>query len=130
MRGNTFGKLFTVTTFGESHGAALGVVIDGVPSGLKVNLDNLQYMMNRRAPGRSEYTTSRKETDQAQILSGVFEGKTLGTPISAVVYNQDQKSKDYDHLKTQYRPGHADRTTALKFGHRDHRGAGVQQQPR
>ena len=124
MRGNSFGKLFTITTFGESHGDALGAVIDGVPAGLEFNLDDLQAHMQRRAPGTQDYTTSRSEEDKVQILSGVFENKTLGTPISAIVFNTNQKSSDYNKLKDHYRPGHADKTTLQKFGRRDHRGGG------
>lgn len=124
MRGNSFGKMFSLTSFGESHGAAMGVVLDGVPPGLAVNLDDLRRELARRAPGQSAFTTARKEADEPEILSGVFEGKTLGTPIAVIVRNTDQRSKDYDALKDQHRPGHADRTTELKFGVRDHRGGG------
>lgn len=124
MRGNSFGKMFSLTSFGESHGAALGVVLDGVPPGLAVNLDDLKRELARRAPGQSTFTTARKEADEPEILSGVFDGKTLGTPIAVIVRNTDQRSKDYDTLKDQHRPGHADRTTELKFGVRDHRGGG------
>ena len=124
MRGNKFGKLFSFVTFGESHGEALGVIIDGVPAGLTVSLDDLQKALDKRAPGRVAGTTNRKEPDSANILSGVFEGKTLGTPISVVVHNTNQRSKDYDKIKTDYRPGHADETTMQKYGHRDHRGGG------
>ncbi|MFP5459774.1 MAG: chorismate synthase [Bacteriovoracia bacterium] len=124
MRGNSFGKMFSLTSFGESHGTALGVVLDGVPPGLQVNLDDLKSELARRAPGQSAFTTARKEADEPEILSGVFDGKTLGTPIAVIVRNTDQRSKDYDALKDQHRPGHADRTTELKFGIRDHRGGG------
>lgn len=124
MRGNSFGKMFSLTSFGESHGAALGVVLDGVPPGLAVNLDDLKRELARRAPGQSAFTTARKEADEPEILSGVFEGKTLGTPIAVIVRNTDQRSTDYDALRDQHRPGHADRTTELKFGIRDHRGGG------
>lgn len=124
MRGNNFGKLFSVTTFGESHGPALGVVIDGVPGGLSFNLSDLQKELDRRAPGQVAGTTSRKEPDQAEVLSGVFEDKTLGTPIAVIVRNTNQRSKDYDKIKTEYRPGHADKTTEAKYGIRDHRGGG------
>lgn len=124
MRGNSFGQLFTVTTFGESHGQALGCVIDGMPSNIEISLDDLQAELDRRRPGRLKVSTARNETDQAEILSGVFEQKTLGTPICVVVKNSDQRSKDYDKLKNEYRPGHADRTTQLKYGIRDHRGGG------
>ena len=124
MRGNKFGKLFSFVTFGESHGKALGVIIDGVPAGLSVSLEDLQACLDKRAPGRVAGTTNRKEPDSADILSGVFEGKTLGTPISVVVQNTNQRSGDYDKLKSEYRPGHADETTMQKYGFRDHRGGG------
>ena len=122
MRGNSFGKMFSLTTFGESHGAAMGVVLDGVPAGLIVNEQALHAELLRRAPGQSAFTTARKEPEIPEILSGVFEGKTLGTPISVIVRNTDQRSQDYS--KDDYRPGHADKTTELKFGVRDHRGGG------
>ena len=124
MRGNSFGKMFSLTSFGESHGPAMGVVIDGVPSNLKVDLSELQRELDRRAPGVIAGTTSRAEADTAEILSGVFEGKTLGTPIAVIVKNTNQKSGDYDSLKSIHRPGHADKTTELKYGIRDHRGGG------
>lgn len=124
MRGNQFGKMFSFTTFGESHGAALGVVIDGMPSLVDVDLNKLKELLARRAPGQSAFTTSRVEADEPEILSGVFEGKTLGTPIAVIVRNTNQKSSDYDSLKSQHRPGHADLTTQNKFGIRDHRGGG------
>lgn len=124
MRGSSFGKIFTMTTFGESHGEALGVVIDGIPAGLKVSLSALQVELDRRRPGRLKVSTARDESDQFEILSGVFEDKTLGTPISVIVRNTNQRPKDYDQLKENYRPGHADKTTADKYGHRDHRGGG------
>ncbi|AYF45798.1 chorismate synthase [Halobacteriovorax sp. BALOs_7] len=124
MRGSIFGKMFSMTTFGESHGPALGVVLDGVPSGLDFNLEDLQAMLDKRAPGRSKGVTARKEADKAEILSGVFENKTLGTPIAVIIRNTNQRSKDYDKLKDNYRPGHADRTYDLKYGIRDHRGGG------
>jgi len=124
MSGNTFGKLFTVTTFGESHGPALGCVIDGCPPGLPLEAKDLQHDLNRRKPGQSRYTTQRKEDDEVQILSGVFEGVTTGTPIGLLVHNQDQKSKDYSKIKNIYRPAHADYTYDQKYGIRDYRGGG------
>lgn len=124
MRGNSFGKLFSFTTFGESHGKALGVVIDGMPSGVVINEDDLQTDLDRRAPGKVAGTTSRKEADKANIISGIFEGKTTGAPICVLVENTNQRSQDYDKLKNEHRPGHADRTYELKYGHRDHRGGG------
>ena len=124
MSGNTFGKLFTVTTFGESHGPALGCIIDGCPPGLSLEASDLQWDLNRRKPGQSRYTTQRKEDDEVQILSGVFEGKTTGTPIGLLVQNQDHRSKDYSKIKGLYRPAHADYTYDRKFGTRDSRGGG------
>lgn len=124
MRGNSFGKLFSFVTFGESHGPAFGVVLDGVPSGLKFSLEDLQKELNRRAPGKIEGTTSRTEADQAEVLSGIFEGKTLGTPIAVLVRNTNQRGQDYDKLKNENRPGHADETTMAKYGIRDYRGSG------
>ena len=124
MPGNSFGQMLKITTFGESHGEALGVVIDGMPGNLLVSLDALQAELKRRAPGQHKVHTSRKEEDTAEILSGVFENKTLGTPITVIVRNTNQKSADYDRLKNDYRPGHADRTTTQKYGIRDHRGGG------
>lgn len=124
MRGNSFGKMFSFTSFGESHGAAMGVVIDGMIPGIKVDIAALQAELARRAPGQSAFTTARKEADLAEILSGVFEGKTLGTPIAVIIRNTDQRSADYDKLKSEHRPGHADKTTEEKFGIRDHRGGG------
>lgn len=124
MRGNSFGKMFSIVTFGESHGAAMGVVIDGMPAGLTVDEKALHAELLRRAPGQSAFTTSRAEPEVPEILSGVFEGKTLGTPITVIVRNTNQRSADYDQLKDDYRPGHADKTTIQKFGIRDHRGGG------
>ena len=124
MSGNSFGQMFKVTTFGESHGEALGVVIDGVPGNLQFNLDDLKKELKRRAPGQHKTHTSRQENDEPEILSGIFENKTLGTPISVIVRNINQKSEDYEKLKDQYRPGHADQTTIQKYGLRDHRGGG------
>jgi chorismate synthase len=124
MRGSHFGKLFSMMTFGESHGPAIGVVLDGVPPGLTFSGEDLQKDLDRRAPGKIPGTTSRKEPDKAEVLSGIFEGKTLGSPIAVMVKNQNQRSQDYDKLKDSYRPGHADKTTQIKFGIRDHRGGG------
>ncbi|MDE1461153.1 chorismate synthase [Spartinivicinus poritis] len=124
MSGNTFGKLFTVTTFGESHGPALGCIVDGCPPGLPISEADLQLELDRRKPGTSKFTTQRREPDQVKILSGVFEGKTTGTPIGLVIENTDQRSKDYSNIKDQFRPGHADYTYTQKYGFRDYRGGG------
>jgi chorismate synthase len=124
MAGNTFGEIFKVTTFGESHGKALGGVIDGCPAGLALHAEDIQGELNRRRPGQSRYTTPRDEKDKVELLSGVFQGKTTGTPIGFLVWNSDQKSKDYDHLKDTYRPSHADFVYDRKYGRRDHRGGG------
>lgn len=124
MPGNSIGQVFKVTTFGESHGEALGTVIDGMPAGIAVSLEDLSKELKRRAPGQHAVHTGRKEEDAPEILSGVFEGKTLGTPITVIVRNTNQRSEDYKTLKNEYRPGHADETTMNKFGHRDHRGGG------
>ena len=122
--GSTFGNLFRVTTWGESHGKAIGAVIDGCPAGLELNEDDIRPFMQRRRPGQSEFTTKRNEDDEVEILSGTFEGKTTGTPISLIIYNRDQRSKDYGELKEVYRPGHADFTFDAKYGIRDYRGGG------
>ena len=124
MSGNSFGQMFRITTFGESHGEALGVIIDGMPAGLQVDIEKLKHELKRRAPGQHAVHTSRKEDDLPEILSGVFQNKTLGTPITVIVRNTNQKSEDYDSLKDTYRPGHADKTTMMKYGFRDHRGGG------
>lgn len=124
MSGNTYGKSFTLTTFGESHGAALGCVIDGCPPGLAISKEYIQVFLDQRKPGASKYTTQRKEEDLVEILSGVFEGKTTGTPIGLLIRNKDQKSKDYDDLKDVFRPSHADYAYTQKYGVRDHRGGG------
>jgi chorismate synthase len=124
MRGNSFGKLFSITTFGESHGEALGVIIDGMPAGLKFDLKNLQEELKRRRPGRLKVSTARAEQDEAQILSGIFEGRTLGTPVTVIIKNTNQRSQDYASLKTEHRPGHADKTTEQTDGIRDYRGGG------
>lgn len=124
MSGNTFGKLFSVTTFGESHGAALGCIIDGCPPGLELCEADLQHDLDRRRPGKNKFETQRREPDQVTILSGVFEGKTTGTPIGLLIENRDQRSKDYGNIKDQFRPAHADYTYMQKYGVRDYRGGG------
>ena len=124
MSGNTIGKLFTVTSFGESHGLALGCVVDGCPPGLSLSAADLQNDLDRRKPGTSRFTTQRKEADEVKILSGVFEGKTTGTPIGLLIENTDQRSKDYGKIKDQFRPAHADYTYQQKYGLRDYRGGG------
>ena len=124
MAGSSFGTLFRISTWGESHGKALGVVVDGCPAGLEISEEYIQSFLNRRKPGQNAYSTQRSESDSVQILSGVFEGKTTGTPISMVVFNEDQKSKDYGNLATSYRPGHADYGFDAKYGFRDYRGGG------
>ncbi|HEX9667725.1 MAG TPA: chorismate synthase [Thermodesulfobacteriota bacterium] len=124
MPGNSFGNLFRITTWGESHGSALGVIIDGCPAGLGISEDDIQHELDRRRPGQSRITTQRKEPDKVEILSGVFEGKTLGTPISLMIQNADVISKSYEDIKDTYRPGHADFTYETKYGIRDYRGGG------
>ncbi|MEF3079203.1 chorismate synthase [Winogradskyella poriferorum] len=124
MAGNSFGKLFKLTTFGESHGVAIGGVIDGCPSGIKLDFEAIQNELNRRKPGQSKIVTQRKEPDTVEFLSGVFEGVTTGTPIGFVIKNTNQKSKDYSHIKDVYRPSHADYTYDKKYGVRDYRGGG------
>jgi chorismate synthase len=124
MSGNTFGKLFTVTSFGESHGPALGCVVDGCPPGLRLSEQDLQSDIDRRRPGTSQYTSQRREPDTVRILSGVFEGKTTGTPIGLLVHNEDARSRDYEKIKDRFRPGHADYTYQQKYGFRDYRGGG------
>ena len=121
---NTFGTLFRLTSFGESHGVAVGGVIDGCPPGLLIDLDFIQSELDRRRPGQSRITTPRKEADRVEFLSGIFEGKSTGAPIGFLIRNENQQSSDYDHLKMVYRPSHADYTYHLKYGHRDHRGGG------
>lgn len=121
---NSYGTLFKITTFGESHGAAIGVVIDGCPAGLSIDETFIQQELNRRKPGQSKITTQRKEDDAFRILSGVFEGKSTGTPIAMVIENTDQRSKDYSHIATAFRPSHADYTYEVKYGNRDYRGGG------
>ena len=124
MSGNTFGKIFTVTTFGESHGPAIGGVVDGCPPGLELSTNDLQVDLDRRKPGTSRHTTQRREADAVKILSGVFEGKTTGCPIGLLIENTDQRSKDYGKIKAQFRPAHADYTYQQKYGIRDYRGGG------
>jgi len=121
---NTFGKLFRITTFGESHGKAIGCIVDGVPAGLKIDEEFIQAQLDRRKPGKSKLETARKEDDKVEILSGVFEGVSTGTPIAMVIYNTNQKSKDYSNIKDLFRPGHADFTYYHKYGIRDYRGGG------
>ena len=124
MAGNTFGQLFTVTTFGESHGPALGCIIDGCPPGLSISESDIQTDLDRRRPGTSRHVTQRREADEVEILSGVFEGRTTGTPIALLIRNTDQRSKDYGNIAQQFRPGHADYTYWHKYGTRDYRGGG------
>ena len=124
MAGNSFGQLFRITTFGESHGEAIGVIIDGCPAGLGVDMEYIQSELDKRRPGQSKITTQRKESDTVKILSGVFEGKTTGTPIAMLIPNEDQRSKDYTHNVDVFRPSHADYTYQVKYGIRDHRGGG------
>ena len=121
---NTFGQKFRFTTFGESHGVALGCIVDGVPAGLKIDLDFIQSEMDRRKPGQNKLQTARKEDDKIEILSGTFEGLSTGTPIAMILYNGNQKSRDYDNVKDLFRPGHADFTYFHKYGIRDYRGGG------
>ena len=124
MTGSSIGQVFKVTTWGESHGEALGCVIEGVPPNLGIDEKYIQSFLDRRKPGQSKFTTQRKETDKIKILSGIFDKKTTGTPISMIIYNSDQKSKDYDEIKDKFRPGHADFTYQMKYGIRDYRGGG------
>tara|TARA_B100001057_G_scaffold346365_1_gene347643 strand:- start:1320 stop:2534 length:1215 start_codon:yes stop_codon:yes gene_type:complete len=124
MSGNTFGKIFKITTFGESHGSAMGSILDGCPPQIELTKEDIQLELDRRKPGQSDVTTQRKEDDAVEIMSGVFEGKTLGTPIGMIIYNKDQKSKDYSDIKDVFRPNHADITYQAKYGHRDYRGGG------
>jgi len=124
MAGNSFGEIFRITTFGESHGKAIGVVIDGCPAGLQIDLELIQRDLDRRKPGQSAITTQRKESDTFEVLSGIFEGKSTGSPIAMMIRNEDQKSEDYKHLMEAFRPSHADFTYEMKYGLRDHRGGG------
>jgi len=121
---STYGKIFKIATFGESHGAAIGVVIEGCPAGIAFDLEFIQQELDRRKPGQSRITTQRKEADTVQVLSGVFEDKTTGTPIAMMIWNEDQRSKDYSHIAQQFRPSHADYTYQVKYGVRDYRGGG------
>ena len=121
---NTFGKLFRFTTWGESHGAAIGCIIDGCPPRIPLSEKDIQKYLNERKPGSSKFVTQRKEEDKVTILSGIFEGKTTGTPIMLIIWNKDQKSKDYSDIKNKFRPGHADLSYFLKYGIRDYRGGG------
>ena len=121
---NVFGNIFTLTTFGESHGEAVGGVVDGMPAGIDLDMDFIQHELDRRKPGQSRITTQRNEADRVQLLSGVFEGKTTGTPIGFVVKNTNQHSNDYDNMRQLFRPSHADYTYYNKYGVRDHRGGG------
>jgi chorismate synthase len=124
MPGNTFGQLFRLTTFGESHGPAIGGIIDGCPAGLSIDLDFIQAELDRRKPGQSRIVTQRKESDQVEMLSGIFEGRTTGTPIGLLIRNKDARSRDYSHIKDKFRPSHADFTYSKKYGIRDYRGGG------
>ena len=124
MAGNSFGTLFKLTTFGESHGEAIGGIIDGCPAGLEIDLEKVELEMARRKPGQSAIVTQRKEPDTVKFLSGIFEGRTTGTPIGFIIENANQKSKDYSHIKDVYRPSHADFTYDQKYGARDYRGGG------
>ena len=126
MSFNTFGKIFRFTTWGESHGVAIGCVVDGCPPNIALSEKNIQIDMDRRRPGKSKFTSQRKESDKVEILSGVFQGKTTGTPISMIIYNKDARSRDYETIKNKFRPGHADYTYLLKYGTRDYRGGGRQ----
>jgi len=124
LMGSTYGKIFKIATFGESHGAGIGVIIEGCPAGVHFDADFIQSELTRRKPGQSRITTQRKEADEFEVLSGVFEGKTTGTPIALIIRNEDQRSKDYSHIAAQFRPSHADYTYQVKYGVRDYRGGG------
>ena len=126
MSFNTFGKLFRFTTWGESHGPAIGCIVDGCPPNINIKEEDIQIELNKRKPGQSKFTTQRKEDDKVNILSGIFEGKTTGTPISMIIYNKDMRSRDYETIKNKFRPGHADYTYFKKYGIRDYRGGGRQ----
>lgn len=122
---NTFGRIFRLTTFGESHGPALGGIIDGMPAGLEVDFDMVQQELDRRRPGQSAIVTARNEADRVEFMSGIFEGRTTGCPIGFIIRNSDQHSNDYEEMRHKFRPSHADFTYNAKFGHRDHRGEDV-----
>src|SRR4030065_849567 len=124
MSGNTFGTLFTVTSFGESHGPAIGCVVDGCPPGLAITTEDIQHELDRRKPGTSRHVTQRRESDPVEVLSGLYEGKTTGTPIALLIRNEDQRSKDYGNIGETFRPGHADYTYTQKYGFRAPRGRG------
>ena len=124
MSGSIFGKNFAISTWGESHGRALGVVVDGCPAGIPLDVEDIQNDLDRRKPGRSPYATPRSEDDKVEILSGVFDGKTTGTPISMIIFNKDQRSRDYSNIRDTYRPGHGDYAYDQKYGFRDYRGGG------
>ena len=124
MSSNSFGKIFTLTTFGESHGSAIGGVVDGCPAGIAIEIESIQNDLNRRKPGQSKIVTQRKELDKVEFLSGIFDGITTGTPIGFLIKNTNQKSKDYSHIKENYRPSHADFVYDKKYGFRDYRGGG------
>jgi len=126
MSFNTFGKIFRFTTWGESHGPAIGCVVDGCPPNIPISVKDIQRDLDRRKPGKSKFTSQRKESDKVEVLSGLFQGRTTGTPISMIIYNQDAKSRDYETIKNKFRPGHADYTYFLKYGIRDYRGGGRQ----
>tara|TARA_B100001175_G_scaffold161289_1_gene136692 strand:- start:3031 stop:4116 length:1086 start_codon:yes stop_codon:yes gene_type:complete len=126
MSFNTFGKIFRFTTWGESHGPAIGCIVDGCPPNIKIKIEEIQRELNKRKPGQSKFTTQRKEEDKVEILSGIFEGKSTGTPISMIIYNKDMRSKDYGSIKNKFRPGHADFTYFKKYGIRDYKGGGRQ----
>ena len=124
MAGSSFGTIFRITTWGESHGPSIGVVVDGCPAGLSLSEEDIQMQLNRRRPGQSRYSTPRNEADRVHSLSGIFEGRTTGTPIAMEVINETQRSKDYSEIANSYRPGHADYTFDQKYGFRDYRGGG------
>ena len=124
MAGSSFGNIFRITTWGESHGKGVGVVVDGCPAGLPLRGEDIQQYLNRRKPGQNRFSTPRKEDDAVEILSGIFEGRTTGTPISMVVFNKTQRSQDYSEIASYFRPGHADYTFQEKYGFRDYRGGG------